>query len=60
MNTAEYIREKLGATVIESSLVPQENGSFIVMERCEIEGKHRVVLVYDSDEVTNSKAVIIC
>lgn len=60
MNTAEYIKDKLDAKVIETSLVPQKNGSDIVMERCEIDGKYRVVLVYDSDEVTDEKAVIIC
>lgn len=60
MNSAEYIKEKLGATVIESSLVPQENGSYIVMERCEIGGRYKVVLVYDSDDNCDDKAVVVC
>lgn len=55
-NTAEYIKEKLGATVIATSLIPQDNGSDIVMEQCEIDDKYKLVLVYDD----NDKAVIVC
>ena len=54
-NIAEYIKERLGATVIATSLIPQDNGSDIVMERCEIEGEYKFVLVYDDD-----KAVVVC
>lgn len=57
MNTAEFIKEKLGATVIETSLVPQENGTNIVLERCVIDEKYRFVLI--SDEETD-KAVVVC
>lgn len=57
MNTAEFIKKKLGATVIEVSLVPQDNGSDILMERCEIDGGYKIVLISDSEA---DKSVIIC
>lgn len=57
MNTAEYIKKKLGATVIEVSLVPQENGDNILMERCEIDGGYKIVLISDSEA---DKTVMIC
>jgi hypothetical protein len=64
MNSAEYIKSKLDVKVLETSLVPQENGSYIVMERCEISGRYKVVLVYDSDDESNDesndKAVVVC
>ncbi len=55
MNTAEFIKQKLHVKTIETSIVPQKNGNDIVMERCELEGKYKIVLVYDDD-----KAVVIC
>lgn len=50
-NIAEYIKEKLGATVIATSLIPQDNGSDIVMERCEIDGSIQFVIIHDADNV---------
>lgn len=55
MNTAEFIKTKLNAKVLELSLVEQENGNNIVMERCECDDNMRFVLVYD-----DAKAVVIC
>lgn len=50
-NIAEYIKEKLGATVIATSLIPQDNGSDIVMERCEINGSIQFVIIHEADNV---------
>lgn len=55
MNAAEYIKERLNATVLETSLVPQDNGTNIVMERCEI-GNYKIVLI--SDETDNAVVVL--
>lgn len=60
MNSAEYIKSKLDVKVLETSLVPQENGSYIIMERCEIDGRYKVVLIYDSDDNYDNKAVVVC
>ena len=50
-NIAKYIKEKLGATVIATSLIPQDNGSDIVMERCEINGSIQFVIIHEADNV---------
>lgn len=50
-NIAEYIKEKLGATVIATSLIPQDNGEDIVMERCEIDGSIHIVIIHEADNV---------
>ena len=49
IDTAQYIKDKLNATVIETSYVPQSDGNDIVLERCLIDGKMRIVLIHDKD-----------
>ena len=56
MSTADYIKNKLGAKVVETSLIPQENGENIVMERCIVDGNYRVLIVYETGD--NDKCVI--
>ena len=57
-STAEYIKQKLNAKVVEVCYVRQEHGEDIVMERCLIDNKYdnkyRFVIVHD-----NKKTVII-
>ena len=56
MNTADYIKNKLGAKVAETSLIPQENGENIVMEKCIVDGDYKVLIVYETGD--NDKCVI--
>ena len=54
--TASYIKEKLGARILETSLIPQENGEQIVIEKCIVDGDYKVLIVYETGD--NDKCVI--
>ena len=48
--TADYIKAKLGAQVTETSLIPQRDGDYIVMERCLVDGLYKILIVYDTGD----------